>query len=91
MNKAELVDKIVADTNLSKKDTEAFLKAFTECVSSALENGDSVQLIGFGTFSVAERGERTGRNPKTNETITIPASKSPKFKPGAALKERVNK
>ncbi len=91
MNKSELVEKIATDANLSKKDTEAFLKAFVENVSGALEKGDSVQLIGFGTFSVSERSERTGRNPKTNEKITIPASKLPKFKPGNALRERVNK
>mgnify|MGYP002624019737 CR=1 FL=1 len=91
MNKTELVEKIAADTKLSKKDTESFIKAFTDNVSKALESGDVVQLIGFGTFSVAERSERTGRNPKTNETIKIPASKSPKFKPGKALKDLVNK
>ncbi len=91
MTKAELIDAIANDTGLSKKDTEAFLKAFTSNVSKVLENGDSLSLVGFGTFSVGERGERTGRNPKTGETMTIKASKSPKFKAGKTLKDLVNK
>lgn len=91
MNKSELIDAIAADTKLTKKDTEAFVKSFTENVAKALEKGDSVQLIGFGTFEVGERAARTGRNPATGATINIPASKSPKFKAGKALKDRVNK
>ncbi len=91
MNKSELIDAIAADTNLTKKDTEAFLKSFVENVSKALEKGDDVALIGFGTFAVGERSARTGRNPLTGATINIPACKSPKFKAGKALKERVNK
>ncbi|MBQ0052139.1 MAG: HU family DNA-binding protein [Treponema sp.] len=91
MNKTELVDAIAKDTGLSKKDSEAALKSFIENVSKAMEKGDSVQLVGFGTFEVGERAARSGRNPKTGETITIAASKSPKFKAGKALKDRVNK
>ena len=90
MNKSELVDAIAADTKLTKKDAETFLKSFMENVSLALEKGDNVQLIGFGTFDVGERPAREGRNPKTGETIKIAASKTPKFKAGKALKDRVN-
>ena len=91
MNKAELIDAIAKDIGLTKKDTEAFIKSFVENVSKEMENGGDVQLIGFGTFSVGERAARTGRNPKTGANITIAASKSPKFKAGKALKDRVNK
>ncbi len=91
MNKAELVEKMASETGLSKKDTENALKAFIEVVSSELEKKNDVQLIGFGTFTVGERAERTGRNPKTKEEIKIPAATVPKFKPGKALKDRVNK
>ncbi|WP_191017054.1 HU family DNA-binding protein [Treponema zioleckii] len=91
MNKSELVDAIAKDTGLTKKDSEAALKSFIENVSKAVESGDDVQLIGFGTFTTATRAERTGRNPSTGKEITIPASKSPKFKPGKAFKDRVNK
>ncbi len=91
MNKAELIDAIAADTNLSKKDTDLFIKAFTENVAKSLEKGEAVQLLGFGTFDVGERSAREGRNPKTGETIKIAASKCPKFKAGKALKDRVNK
>ena len=91
MNKAELIDAIAKDTGLTKKDTEASSKSFVEHVSKEMENGGDVQLIGFGTFSVGERAARTGRNPKTGANITIAASKSPKFKAGKALKDRVNK
>ncbi len=91
MNKSELVDAIAQDTGLSKKDSEAALKSFVENVSNALVKGDSVQLIGFGTFSVSERAARSGRNPLSGETITIAASKNAKFKAGKALKDRINK
>lgn len=91
MNKADLVDAIAKDTGFTKKDAEAAVKAFTENVSKALEKGEDVQLIGFGTFTVVERAERQGLNPSTKEKITIPAAKSPKFKPGKALKDLVNK
>lgn len=91
MIKADLIDAIAAETKFSKKDTDLFIKAFIETVSKALEEGDNVQLLGFGTFEVGERAAREGRNPKTGETVKIPASKTPKFKAGKALKDRVNK
>lgn len=91
MNKSELVDAIAKKTGLTKKDSESALKAFTETVSSELKKGGSVQLIGFGTFDVGARSERTGRNPLTGATIKIKASKTPKFKAGKALKDLVNK
>ena len=88
MNKTELVAAIAEKAELSKKDAEKALKAFTETVAETLQNGDKVQLIGFGTFEVAERA---GKNPQTKEEIQIPASKAPKFKAGRALKDTVNK
>lgn len=91
MNKAELINAIADETVLSKKDTEATINSFVNVVSNALENKDKVQLIGFGTFETRERAARTGRNPQTNEEIKIPASTTPAFKAGKALKERVNK
>jgi DNA-binding protein HU-beta len=91
MNKADLVSAIVEKAELSKKDVEKALKAFEEVVAEELKNGGKVQLVGFGTFEVAERAERVGRNPKTKEAITIPASKAPAFVAGKDLKEAVNK
>ena len=91
MNKTELIDEIAKETGLTKKDSEAALKSFVSVVEKKLAEGDDVQIIGFGTFSIGERSERTGRNPKTGETIKIAASKSPKFKPGKAFKDLVNK
>lgn len=91
MNKAELIDKMAKETGLTKKDTESALKAFIEIVSKELSKSNDVQLIGFGTFTTAKRAARTGINPLTKEQIKIPASKSPKFKPGKALKDLVNK
>ena len=90
MNKSELVDAIAAETKLSKKDTEAFVKSFVDVVSKALKKGDDVALVGFGTFAVTKRAARTGHNPKTGETIKIAAAKTPKFKAGKALKDLVN-
>ena len=91
MNKAELVDAIAEKTELSKKDSEKALKAFTEVVADELAKGGKIQLVGFGTFEVAERAAREGRNPRTKEAIIIPASIAPVFKPGKELKEKVNK
>ena len=91
MNKAELVAAIAEKAELSKKDSEKALKALIDVVTDELVKGDKVQLVGFGTFEVSERPARSGRNPKTKETITIPASKAPKFKAGKALKDVVNK
>ena len=90
MNKVELVAAIAEQSELTKVDAEKALKAFIDTVTDELKNGGKVQLVGFGTFEVGERAERQGRNPKTSETITIPASKSPKFKAGKALKDIVN-
>ena len=90
MNKTELVAAIADETSLTKKDAEAALKAFTDIVERELKAGEKVQLVGFGTFEVSERAAREGRNPQTNETMTIPASKAPKFKAGKALKDALN-
>ncbi|MPQ42168.1 HU family DNA-binding protein [Clostridium tarantellae] len=91
MNKAELITSMAEKSNLTKKDAEAALKAFIESVTETLENGDKVQLVGFGTFETRIRAEREGRNPRTKETLIIPASVAPVFKAGKELKERVNK
>lgn len=85
MNKTELVAAMAEQTNLSKKDAEAALKAFIDVVSEELKKGEKVQLVGFGTFEVSERAAREGRNPQTGETMEIKASKTPKFKAGKAL------
>ena len=89
MNKVEIIAKIAEKAELSKKDAEKALTAFTNIVADALVDGDKVQLVGFGTFEVTKRAERQGRNPSTGNIITIPASKLPKFKAGKALKDAV--
>lgn len=91
MNKTELVAAIAEKAELSKKDAEKALAAFTATVTEALKAGDKVQMVGFGTFEVSERAARNGKKPGTNEMIVIPASKAPKFKAGKALKDAVNK
>ena len=90
MNKTELIAAIAEDTNLSKADAGRAFDSALEQLSRALVRGESVQLIGFGTFTVASRAERTGRNPSTGQPITIKASKSPKFAAGKALKDAIN-
>ena len=90
MNKAELIAAIAEKTELSRKDAEKALKAFTEVVEEELKKGEKIQLVGFGTFEVSERAAREGRNPQTGETMQIAASKSPKFKAGKALKDAIN-
>ena len=90
MNKSELVSAIATKGELSKKNAERALKAFEEAVTEELVNGGKVQLVGFGTFEVIERSAREGRNPQTGDVISIPESKSPKFKVGKALKDAVN-
>ena len=90
MNKTELIAAMADQTQLSKKDAEAALKAFVDVVSAELKNGGKVQLVGFGTFEVSERAAREGRNPQTGETMTIKASKTPRFKAGKALKDMMN-
>ncbi|AWI51881.1 MULTISPECIES: HU family DNA-binding protein [Actinobacillus] len=89
MNKSELIDAIAAKAELSKKDAKAALEATLEAVSESLKAGDTVQLIGFGTFKVNERAARTGRNPRTGEEIKIAAAKIPAFVAGKALKDLV--
>ena len=90
MNRTDLVAAMAEKTQLSKKDAEAALKAFVDVVSEEMKKGEKVQLVGFGTFEVSERAAREGRNPQTGETMTIAASKTPKFKAGKALKDLVN-
>ena len=90
MNKTELVAAIAKRTELSKKDAEKALKAFTDVVAEELKKGEKIQLVGFGTFEVSHRAAREGRNPRSGEIMKIAASKSPKFKAGKALKDIVN-
>ena len=91
MNKTELIAAAAEKAGLSKKDTEAVITATLASITEALQNDDKVQLVGFGSFEVKTRAERVGRNPKTKESIKIPASKVPVFKPGNALKDIVAK
>ena len=91
MNKAELISAVAVKTGLSKKDSEKAINATFETITTSLEAGEKVQLVGFGMFDVKERGARVGRNPKTKETIEIPASRVPTFKAGKALKDSIDK
>ena len=91
MNKAELINAVAEKADLSKKDCEAAVNAAIDVITAALADGDKVQLVGFGAFEVKSRAERVGRNPKTREEISIPASKVPVFKAGKALKDAVSK
>ena len=90
MNKSELIDAIAASADISKADAGRALDATLEAVTGALKKGDSVSLVGFGTFAVKERAAREGRNPQTGQTIQIEAAKVPGFKAGKALKDAVN-
>ena len=85
MNKAELIDAMAEEANMSKVDAKKALDAFTNSIANAMNNGDKVALIGFGSFEVATRAARTGRNPRSGDTIEIAAKKVIKFKPGAGL------
>lgn len=89
MNKSEFISKVAEKAEISKADAKKAVDAFAEVVKETLKSGDKIQLIGFGTFETVERSARTGRNPQTGEIMEIPASLSPKFKAGAALKEAV--
>ena len=89
MNKSELITKVAEDTSLSKSAAEKAVNSFTSNVKKALKKGQSVTLVGFGTWSVAKRKARTGRNPQTGAPIKIPAKKVPKFSPGKDLKDSV--
>ncbi len=91
MNKSELIAAVAEKTGMSKKDTETVLAAMINTVTEALQAEDKVQLVGFGSFEVKKRAARTGLNPKTKESISIPASKAPVFKAGKALKDAVSK
>jgi DNA-binding protein HU-beta len=90
MNKSELIEAIAESAELTKSDAGRALDAVIEAVTEALKNGDTVTLVGFGSFGVKERAERQGRNPQTGDTITIKAAKIPSFKAGKALKDAVN-
>ncbi|WP_148253911.1 HU family DNA-binding protein [Aidingimonas lacisalsi] len=90
MNKSELIEAIAASADIPKAAASRALDAMVESVTDSLKKGDSVSLVGFGTFSVKERAARTGRNPQTGETIQISAAKVPNFKAGKALKDSVN-
>ena len=89
MNKTDLINAVAANANLTKKDAEAAVNAFTSAVAESLKKGEKVQLIGFGTFEVRERGARVGRNPQTGATIEIAASKVPAFVAGKGLKDAI--
>ncbi|MBR6594563.1 MAG: HU family DNA-binding protein [Clostridia bacterium] len=91
MNKTNLINNVKEAAGIDKKQAEKAVNAVLESIQNALCEGDKVQLAGFGTFKVKERGERTGRNPRTKEIITVPASKAPAFVPGKAFKDAVNK
>lgn len=90
MNKSELIEAVAKSADLSKADAGRAVDAFVDATTKALKQGDQVSLVGFGTFSVRSRAAREGRNPRTGETIRIPASKAPAFKAGKALKDAVN-
>ena len=90
MNKKELIKAISERTDITQKEVDIVLSEFQDVVKEELAKGEKVQLVGFGTFEVTERGERMGRNPKTGEEMLIKSSKSPKFKAGKALKDAVN-
>jgi DNA-binding protein HU-beta len=90
MNKAELIDAVAGEANLSKADAGRAIDAVVDSISSALAKGQQVSIVGFGTFSVKHRAARSGRNPRTGETISIAASNVPGFKAGKALKDAVN-
>jgi len=90
MNKGELIEAVAAAADISKTDATKAVDAVVDSITRALKKGDQVSIVGFGTFTVKDRAARSGRNPKTGETIHIPASKAPGFKAGKALKDAVN-
>jgi len=89
MNKADLINHVAAEAGLTKAAAGDAVEAVLGGITGALKSGDSVSLVGFGTFAVTERAARTARNPRTGDTIKVPASKAPKFKAGKALKDAV--
>ena len=90
MNKTELIEQIATAADISKASAGRALDAAIQAITGALKAGESVTLVGFGSFSVGQREARTGRNPQTGETIEIKAAKVPKFKPGQGLKDAIN-
>ena len=90
MNKTNLIDAVASEADVSKAEAARVVDAVIDSITRALKKGDTVTLVGFGTFQVRERAARSGRNPKTGETIKIGASKNPAFKAGKALKDAVN-
>ncbi len=90
MNKTELIDAVAEEASVSKAEAGRIVDAVVSSITGALKKGEAVTLVGFGTFQVRTRAARTGRNPKTGDTITIAASKNPAFKAGKALKDAVN-
>jgi len=90
VNKSELIDKVAQATDLNRASATRAVEAVFDSIAQALKAGDTVNIVGFGAFSVTARAARTGRNPRTNETIQIPASKNPKFKAGKGLKDALN-
>ena len=90
MNKQDLINKIADEAGITKEQARNALQAYEHGVTESLANGDSVQMVGFGTFSVSERKARTGRNPKTGEALEIPAKTVVKFKAGKGLEQAVN-
>ena len=90
MNKTELIDAVAEAADLTKAESSRAVDAVVAAVTKALKDGDAVTLVGFGTFQVRDRAARTGRNPKTGDTIKIAASKNPSFKAGKALKDAIN-
>ncbi|MEH2041559.1 HU family DNA-binding protein [Nostoc sp.] len=89
MNKGELVDAVAAKTNITKKQADEVISAFLSVITEAVANGEKITLVGFGSFERRDRSEREGRNPKTNEPMTIPATKVPAFSAGKQFKEKV--
>jgi DNA-binding protein HU-beta len=89
MNRSDIIAKMATDAGISKAKAESALNGLIDGIAGALRSGDKVSLVGFGTFSVSDRAARTGRNPRTGDTIQIPASKVPRFKPGKGLKDAI--
>jgi len=89
MNRSDVIAKMATDAGISKAKAESALNGLIDGIAGALRSGDKVSLVGFGTFSVSDRAARTGRNPRTGDTIQIPASKVPRFKPGKGLKDAI--
>ncbi|MEQ4618575.1 MAG: HU family DNA-binding protein [Corticimicrobacter sp.] len=90
MNKTELIDHIASEADISKASAARALDAFVDAVTTTLKNGDTVTLVGFGSFAVSTRAARTGRNPRTGEELKIKEARLPKFRPGKSLKDAVN-